>query len=188
MTASPRFFGLARLLLASAASFARIAGVLFLPLMSACVLPIGPEFQDPPASQNFAPFISDSSPPLGSIVTEVAGTVPPLRVTVTDPNIADDLFVRWVADYPRRSSNTRLLGDQMVSHSTNGQPLRQDVSKTLDCIYNLAPIAQHQVVVIVADREFLSPPPEDDLASVKAPGFAVLGSWIVNLNCGSASP
>lgn len=154
--------------------------------MSACILPLAPEFQDPPASENFAPHITDSSPPLGSLVVKTGTTAPVFRVTVTDPNLGDDLFVRWVADYPRISSNTRLLGSQMVPRSTNGQPLRQDVSVTVDCaLDNLAPIAQHQVLVIVADREFPVPPPENDLTIVAPPGQSVVGSWILDLNCGS---
>jgi len=190
MTASARFFRLARSLLVLLQSFVRTAFVLLLvPHISACVLPIAPDFQDPPASENFAPIITDSSPALGSIVTAIGGVLPTFRVTISDPNLGDDLHVRWLADYPMYSVNTRtLVNDFLVPHSTNGQPLKQDVSVTnLDCVtYNLAPIAQHQLMVMVADRPFTNPIPQNhNFASVDAPGLVTVGSWVFNLDCGS---
>src|SRR5215471_15875644 len=106
-----RFFGLAQLLLSCRVHLARVAfPLLLVPPMSACILPVAPEFQDPPASENFGPVITDSSPALGSVVTKVGGApLPPFRVTITDPNLGDNLHVRWLADYPPRSNNTRTL-------------------------------------------------------------------------------
>ena len=118
---------------------------------------------------------------------ETAGVSPMFRVTISDPNLGDDLHVRWLADYPPFSSNTRTIQeDQTIVHSMNGQPLQQEVSVPVDCgLENLAPIAQHQVMVVVADRPFPLSAPAGDLASVPPPGHAVVGSWILNDNCGS---
>src|SRR5207244_709655 len=51
----------------------------------ACVVPVGPQFQDPPATQNYEPRILAAQPPLGERVT---GTT--FHVTVQDPNVLDD--------------------------------------------------------------------------------------------------
>ena len=156
--------------------------------MSACILPLAPEFQDPPASQNFSPIITDSLPPLGSIVTKVGNVTPMFRVTISDPNLGDDLHVRWLADYPPASSNTRTIQEDLtIPHPVNGQPLHQDVSVPVDCaLETLAPIAQHQVEVVVADRPFPLQPTGGDLTSVPLPGLSVVGSWTLILNCGSS--
>jgi hypothetical protein len=178
MTAKARIPPLARPVL-------RCVGIVTLALtsasMSACVLPIAPEFQDPPTAQNYAPIILDSDPPQGSAVMSATFTV-----VVTDPNVADDLYVRWIIDYPPDSANTRVLVSSLkIAHSVDGRPLNQPVTVTIDCVLGgLAKIAQHQVLVVVADRPFLPPqPPQNVLALVEDPGFAVQASWTLNLEC-----
>jgi hypothetical protein len=179
--AGPRLRRLARGLLCSLGSFTKLTVLILTSVhMSSCVLPIAPEFQDPPAAANFPPMIIEGRPPLGSIVSQTH-----FEATITDPNLGDDLHVRWVVDYPPfSSSNTRTLEDQTISHPTNGQPLKQDVSIDIDCIIDvLAPIAQHQVMLIVADRDFPSPPPQNKLEVVPLPGYSVVGTWVLNLDC-----
>jgi hypothetical protein len=157
--------------------------------MSGCILPLAPEFQDPPASENFAPRITEASPALGMVVTPAQGMLLPFKVTLTDPNLGDDLYVRWVVDYPPYSTNTRPFPPQMYPHSTATPPPPQDVSISIDCVNaNLAPINQHQLMVIVADRPFADPGPQQNLANVTTPGIAVVGTWTFNLNCGAPAP
>jgi hypothetical protein len=148
---------------------------------SGCVLPVGPEFQDPPATQNFAPIILDSVPALGARVTS-----PDFTVTVQDPNVGDDLFVRFVADYPPLSGNTRFLLDQMIPHTANGTLLATDVSVTVGC-NAVAPLPSHQVTVIVADRDFLlngtSSTQPADPARLPMEARRTFGSWTLDLEC-----
>ena len=94
-------FALARLVLRR---FDITAGlfILLASHLSACIIPIAPEWQDPLAAENVAPRFIESTPPFGSIDL----TVPPdgaasMLVVVTDPNVRDDLHVRLVADFPR---------------------------------------------------------------------------------------
>jgi hypothetical protein len=163
--------------------------------MSACVLPIGPEFQDPPAAANYAPQILDSEPPLGSIVMGTSMTAPLFRVSVSDPNVGDDLHVRFLADYPPNTSNTRNLTppDRVVPHRSDGMRLIEDVSVTPKCsTFNLASIPVHQIMVIVADRPFLDMPAAPgltvDLTKLEDPeGLEVVASWTLEMDC-QASP
>jgi hypothetical protein len=180
MTAKPRLFRLARLLLKGIRPLFFCVG---LALMSACILPLAPEFQDPPAAQNYAPRIIESNPEAGSIVTSQT-----FRVVVTDPNLGDALHVRWVVDYPPFSqTNTRtLVQDLTVPASVTGMPLMQEVSVDVDCVVNvLAQIPQHQVTVIVADSEFLAPVANKpvDLGRVAPGRLTTTASWLLNLEC-----
>jgi hypothetical protein len=175
MPVNARAFALARLLLNQ---LGIITSALTLASMSACVLPLAPEFQDPPTSQNTPPIIQVSDPLLGSIVTGPNAT-PIFRVTVTDQNSADTLVVRWIADYPPYDpALTRQIQDQQIPPSPNGTP--QDSTITLSCFDSLSTtLAEHQVFVVVADRPFVqqttNPP---DFTQVEPGGFAVTGSWI----------
>jgi hypothetical protein len=185
MTAAARVLRLARLLLGQA----RYPTTIFaLCSMSACVLPIAPDFQDPLSSPNYSPFIISSSPPSGSIVTGMPTTTTTFRVTVSDPNVGDDLHVRWLADYPPISdANTRLLvSDLIISHSADGQPIVQDVSLDIGCRQQLSPqLMQHQVMVLIADREYEAVRlDQDNLTKLVDPaGFVVSASWILSVEC-----
>jgi hypothetical protein len=185
MTAAPRFSRVARMLLRSVA-------IGFVSVMSACVLPIAPEFQDPPAAANYAPVILLAEPQLGFIATTTPTADPPFKFTVTfsDPNVGDNLHVRWLADYPPFTlANTRTLKrDVPVSHRMDGQPLVADDFVVPSCTAdNLSALAQHQIMVVIADRPFDdSPQPAGapvDLTRVQDNGLKVIGSWILNLEC-----
>jgi hypothetical protein len=154
--------------------------------MSACIIPTSPDFQDPMAGSNYPPYFESATPDFNSIVTPQQLT---FSVTVTDPNVGDDLFVEWFADYP--GANYRPLpAPSSVAHSTNGQPLHATLTATVDCsIDNLVPNTngEHRIEVIVADRPFVDPiPPETRLDLVPTPGFAIRASWLLEqLSCPS---
>jgi hypothetical protein len=148
--------------------------------MSACIIPTTPDFQDPLAGPNYPPYIESATPDFGSTVTP-----PQLRfsVTVTDPNVGDDLFVLWLADYPGVNRRT-VPGDRAsVSHSTTGAPLHESLSAPVDCtVDNLVSDTNgtHRIEVIIADRPFVDPvSPDTHLDLVAKPGFAVRASWVL---------
>jgi len=149
--------------------------------MSACIIPIGPDFQDPSASANYPPYIESFTPDFNSITTPPS----PLSfsVTVTDPNLGDDLYVEWFADYP--GINYRLVAQTMIAHSMNGQPLHQPVSATVDCVGDhllQTPNGDHRIEVIIADRPFSQMVPP----TVAPPGFIIYASWAIEqLSCPS---
>jgi hypothetical protein len=160
-------------------------------VMSACVLPITPEFQDPPSAANYAPVILSAMPDIGSLVTATnPSAVPTFTIYVQDPNLGDDLHVRWIADYPPDTANTRfLLKDFFISHSSNGMLLNAPSSVTPSCIGDLAKtLPQHQIMAVVADRPFDDslPPPNTpvDLTKLSKPeGRKVIATWILNVDC-----
>jgi hypothetical protein len=160
-----------------------LASTLCFALVPACVLPIGPQFQDPPATANVAPEIFNADPPLGSVVT-----VPRFLVTVSDPNLGDDLLVRFIADFPPYTSNTKVLKETPVPHRADGTPLRQDVPVEPNCLLNsLAKIPQHQIMVVVSDRGFADPvdplSKQIDLTRIPDDGRKIVASWTLDLEC-----
>ena len=151
---------------------------------SACVLPLAPEFEDPPAAQNFAPLIVDSFPVNGAVVS-----TPMFRVTVDDPNVADDLYVRWIADFPPFDEDSRRLGDDVKLSPPAAGTLRRDAVLLVDCtLHALArQTTTHQIMVVVADRPFLPPDQETSLdrklTSLPKDAPRAEAHWTLNLEC-----
>src|SRR5437870_8232998 len=62
--------------------------LLFASPMSACIIPAGPQFQDPAGVPDSPPFLLAVSPDEGSTTTKDTFTVTP-----SDINVGDDLYV-----------------------------------------------------------------------------------------------
>jgi hypothetical protein len=157
--------------------------------MSACIIPVAPEFQDPTASPNYAPILESTTPDVGSLVTVVTSF--PFVVIATDPNLDDNLFYRWLMDYPQNTSDTRKIDEGEVSRTANGTALNARIQVFIDCSDGPAPTPNslHQLELAVADREFIQPPPPDTrLDEVAAPGLVVRANWTFQINCPSTPP
>ncbi len=145
--------------------------------ISACVVPVAPNFQDPPGEPNVPPFIVSALPGFGLFVANASQD---FQVTVTDQNVDDTLAYRWVIDYPPYSASTRPQAIAHIQPSATGS--QQTVSVSLGsspCALNPAPtLAVHQLEFILADREFDQSnvmvldalPPSSD-------GFVVRANW-----------
>jgi len=135
---------LARLLLHSARELCLL--LLALP-MSACIIPVGPDFRDPDGVPNSPPFIISSVPLNGE--TAIGETFTP-TFTPSDVNAGDPLFVRWLRDYPPFINGTSAKEDQELPPGWQGP-----VSKNFDCLGVTAP-SPHKITVLVSDKPFLS--------------------------------
>jgi hypothetical protein len=179
MSVPARVFRVARLLLLAVRT---LTLALTLTAMSACALPIGPDFQDPLASPNYAPFIESSTPPLGQILMRTATDTTTFRVTVSDPNVGDLLYVRWIVEGPPPMSSARVVLDTAPFSSTDGMPLHAQSSLEIGCQLLASGLTLHPVTVIVADRKF-------DLTSLdltklqKPEGLTSQGNWTLNQEC-----
>src|SRR3954469_22246342 len=96
---------LARLLLFVRDHIAKLDRKLLLLLvaspMAACIIPAGPEFQDPAGVPDSPPFLLGESPDEGGTITK---DPPVFTVTPSDVNVRDDLFLLWLTEYPPESS------------------------------------------------------------------------------------
>jgi hypothetical protein len=186
MTVAARLSRLAWLLLGSAKN---LSLAFALCSMSACILPIGPDFQDPLSAPNSAPMILGASPQAGFVVTGSPTGMSSFHVTVLDLNGEDDLHVRWLADYPPKQDATRIVvSDRVVAHSPDNQPVTQDVSQDIGCSNLLAPgLTQHQIMVLIADRAYESVAfNTDNLTNlIDDKGYVTSVSWTLSLECRS---
>lgn len=160
--------------------------------MSACIIPVAPNFQDPPSTPDSPPYLSNFSPSnFNDVVTVPVPAGQVFSATVSDPDIGDMLDVRWVVDYPPFTNATRLGNQMMISRSSNGQPIDQQVSQTVDCnlINSAAPPSdgKHRLELIVANRQFSTAStltPDDVLDSIDDPnGFVVRAAWTIVISC-----
>jgi hypothetical protein len=155
-------------------------------LVPACVVPLAPDFVDPPAAQNLPPQILPGSPLFGAETT-----ISTFQVTVTDPNGGDDLFVRWYSDYPPVSSMTRALfaPTTTIPHRPDGVQQFTPIEMIVDCVRDFIPrgITRHQIAVMVGDADFAGEPM--DLTLLKNGSHAVTNSWVLDRQCpGDGTP
>ena len=144
--------------------------------MSACVVPVAPNFQDPLGEPNVPPYIANAMPAVGSFVPNNTGA---FTVTVTDQNVGDPLSYRWVIDYPPFSiSNTRPQAIQTIPLSANGTQQFNPESLPSPCDLNPAAISIHQLEFILADRAFDTTDTKVlDALPPGSDGFVVRANW-----------
>jgi hypothetical protein len=143
--------------------------------MSACIIPLGPEWQDPLAVQNSSPFFEDATPPFGSVNV----MDPTFRVVISDLNVGDTLHVRFLSDFPPfdRDVTRTLVKDQPYPPTSDGRRLVEAFELTVPCDELSLQRTSHQLHVILADREFTDPS-ERELEEVKEGGRIAIGSWV----------
>jgi hypothetical protein len=151
-------------------------------LSSSCVLPVGPEFQDPPG--NLAPYLASSNPPAGAVLPESSPTI---EVVLGDANEGDKLVGRWFIDYPVFEASATRMAQEFRLPPT-GKAERGKIRFAPNCADDkiASGLSSHRITLSVADRPFL---PEDQAPdplrfdSVPAEGFVVRATWILNLTC-----
>jgi len=145
------------------------------------VWPIGPEFHDP---VNAAPYVVAVSPALGS-VTEV----PEFHIQFGDADLDDTLVVRFLADYPPYSGDTRWIGEIVLP--PGGRAERNEVSFSPDCErHALEPsLDVHRIHVAVSDRGWRASEnvSEEELpwrfTIPKVRGNVVESQWLLSIKC-----
>ena len=146
-----------------------------------CVIPVGPQFQDPLVAPNLPPKITSTNPPEGIVTGGLT-----FEIAVTDPN-GDGLSVRWIAEYPPyQERRTLILGTDPVSAPTDGPAPTPAPTMTVDCSKLDASSAEntlgrHQIMVVVADRAFSGERLKPD--GIVEGGQSDRASWTLNLSC-----
>ncbi len=140
--------------------------------MFACVIPVAPDFQDPLAASNSPPYLHDWSPPFGMTVPVIstASNVPHYTFSsqVTDLNVNDTLYVRWILNYPPASGTTTAIIEDIVNKPpATGATHEYEASFDMYCrrITNTsisAGVPQH-LTLVVSDRAW-APTGADDEA------------------------
>jgi len=189
--AIPRRCTLARHVLSFRLSISLLRLGLFMTSFSGCVLPVGPRFEDPPATENTPPSIESTTPLQGSAVNAVnnAGS---FSVLFKDFNASDTLHVRWIVEYPpfKPGSSHLLQADRDILPPVNGQVVEYTDLKMVSCFSGLALSDQHAITVFISDQPLwnagdpdLPSDPEQVLAQNKVKSVMAQANWTLNLSC-----
>jgi len=153
---------------------------------SGCVLPLSPTWEDPAKETNYAPQVVGTVPVEGFVLPQT------LTVTVTDPNVGDHVYVRWIAEYPPYNPmKTRLLRDDVeLAPPADGTPVFAMPSVANVSCLNLAPqTSAHPVTALVTDRAFPKPSetpgtnPQDLFTKLDSNGLSAEAHWVLNVDC-----
>jgi hypothetical protein len=153
-------------------------------LAGGCVIPVAPQFDDPEI--NYPPFVADSKPSVGEIFTP--GTTPldrDISVTLSDQNLNDNLYIRWLIDYPSKDTSVSHLLRQVV-YPPSGMAVRSTVRIQPVCEAIPTTPGQHRLVLSVSDRPYLDAlsgedvDPEAPLDSTPELANRIRAVWILN--------
>jgi hypothetical protein len=143
--------------------------------VSACIIPVGPEFRDPDGVPNSPPFIISAMPLNGGTSTDNKFTITPSDINGDAP-----LFVRWLRDYPPFTIGISAFDDEVVGPRLDGAPWRDPITHTFECLGVAAP-SPHKIGVIVSDKPFLSDPLNP--GRVEGGVYPARVSWLWEKDC-----
>jgi hypothetical protein len=155
--------------------------------LSGCVVPAGPEWTDP--ESNFPPTISAATPPVGSILGlgVDGGASLTVEVVLADQNTQDNLYVRWIIDYPPYRDEITRMGLAQPPLPSEDQILRSRILFTPSCTDDQIAhgFSSHRLLLAVSDRPFKfdSFNSTDFPDDVPSGNFRVEGSWQFELDC-----
>jgi hypothetical protein len=144
-------------------------------LMPACIIPVGPEWQDPPGEMNVAPKIIDWTPFVGGDYAPVGGAR--FKITVADPN-GDRLFFKWIANYTEPSLRRILSAEQNFLPPNGGE--QRPVEEFFNCTDLNGLPATNDILVVVADRAFVE---TGDPIAVIDNGQTDVATWTLIFPC-----
>lgn len=153
-----------------------------------CVVPLAPDFEP---EQNQPPFLVSVTPPIGAAIVD---PVAKFEVTVEDPNRTDDLYLRWLIDYPPFNQNVTRNTEYMLPSSGPGSPNQHVVRLAPRCDQPvLSPaLTTHRLMLVVSDRPFDDSPAgtvssDVRLDKIATDGYGVWAFWTFEMVCPQAS-
>ncbi len=160
----------------------------FLVAASGCVVPVGPKWSDP--DNNYPPTIASATPPVGTVLGHgvdggTSGQVE-VEVLLADQNMGDNLYLRWIVDYPPYVSGRTLLALETT------KPGGETVVRTAalfapDCVsIRSRTLADHRLLLAVSDRPFKFAADDPGLTApdaVDEGNHLVEAVWPFTLNC-----
>ncbi|HXU82719.1 MAG TPA: hypothetical protein VN914_15055 [Polyangia bacterium] len=126
--------------------------VLLAALAGGCVIPVGPQFDKP--ETNYPPYVVTSTPTVGEIFTpSTAEDGRQITATISDQNLHDNLFIRFLVDYPGTDTSLPhlLLGFEIPP---SGAAERSPVHIQPSCQQPKLAMGPHRLIMVVSDRPF----------------------------------
>jgi hypothetical protein len=159
-----------------------------LALASGCVIPVAPKWSDP--DRNYPPTIVTANPPVGTVLGRgpdggAAGQVE-VEVSLADQNTGDNLYLRWIVDYPPYVSGKTLLA--LETTKPGGDTLvRTPAIFAPDCVsIRSRALADHRLLLAISDRPFKLPADDPGLTepdAVDDGNHRIEAVWSFTLSC-----
>lgn len=151
-----------------------------------CVVPVGPQWTDP--QSNYPPTLYSAIPPVGSVLHPAldAGASLEVEVGLADQNTKDQLYVRFIIDYPPFESGvTRLALEHIFPGGS--QIERPMIPYAPNCIDDQIAhgFSTHQLLLAASDRPFASDDPTQAMPDEvqQAGNFLLEAAWQFELDC-----
>ena len=152
--------------------------------LTACVVPAGPDWVDPPG--NSPPSIHWVSPAVGSVLTLAidAGGPPTVEIELADKNSKDNLYLRWIIDYPPFDPSISRLALAYTLRG-NGEEVRPRQAFAPSCpAHNIAAgFKNHRLMLAASDRPFFDDPQPTVLDQVQNGNFRIEAIWLFEMEC-----
>jgi len=153
-------------------------------LMPACIIPVGPDWGNPPGEPNLPPRFEVTKPVSGSHIG--AAGVQTFTITVSDPNVREPLFLKWLEEFPPFTVETHEIAamNPMVPPSATGEAMRAPIPEMFDCgkLANNTK-TEHLITAVVADRPFVIGGPLGQPLLVEDNGQTDTATWTMSLTC-----
>jgi hypothetical protein len=159
-----------------------------LAIASGCVIPVGPKWSDP--DNNYPPTIVSANPPVGTVLGRgpdggTSGQVE-VEVSLADQNQGDNLYLRWIVDYPPYVSGRTLLA--LETTKPGGETVvRTPAIFAPDCVsIRSRTLADHRLLLAISDRPFKFAADDPGLTAPDAiddGNHRVEAVWSFTLNC-----
>ena len=149
-------------------------------LTPACIIPVGPEFQDPPGVANSPPYAISPDPPAGTVT---ANPTVVFSVTPVDADVLDPLYVKWITEYPPFSADTHGVPQQMIPAPGGGSAIRPTQSFQPGCSSIASTRTMHQIQVGISDRPFLTDEDPKNLFATTDDSPAYIVTWFLIRSC-----
>ncbi len=151
-----------------------------------CVIPLAPEFENP--EKNQPPFIVSANPSVGSeIGPSTEEQDEEFEVTLRDPNPGDELYVRWIFNYPPYSDdNTRISNVNRLPPTSPDGPRRIAIAVNCSLLSLPKGRKQHRVMLAVSDRQFkrdVDSAPDLRLTGTQPDAHLLQAVWTLNKEC-----
>jgi hypothetical protein len=147
--------------------------------ISACIIPVGPEFQDPPGGPNSPPFLISESPDEGTVMV---GATAMFVVTVGDFNVNDTIFVSWITEFPPpvpAPSGTVFVRTDEPRPAAAGSFVREPAIFSPNCTQVNNAASTHHITAAISDRPFIA----SDSLITESNVHAQLVIWTWEWNC-----
>jgi hypothetical protein len=151
--------------------------------LSACVVPVGPEWTDPQV--NYPPTIRSAAPATGSVLSLAPDASGPLAVLVVlaDQNTKDRLYTRWIIDYPPFIDSVTQV--PLITDLPGGSEIeRPPLYFAPNCIdHRIASgFSNHRLLFAASDRPF-DDTNQEEPDKVLEGNFLVTSTWQFEMSC-----